>query len=108
MYTNYSATIDIIKQSSLTTTFTLQFNLRLIRASQYLQRFELDVRYKLKKRNVVSDALSRLASTNTIYFASPNYAKLDALYAYDYTIILVEMSEKFKQRIVKEYYRDSI
>ena len=103
VYTDHSATIEIVKQASLTTTSTLRLNLRLVRASQYLQRFDLDVRHKPGKKNVVPDALSRLASTNESHSAPAEHAELDALHGYAYTTTLVEMSEDFKSKIVKGY-----
>ena len=111
VYTDHSATIEIVKQASLATTSTLRLNLRLVRASQYLQRFELNVRHKPGKKNVIPDALSCLASTNEIHSAAPDHAELDALLAVDelayaYTTTLVEMSEDFRSRIVKGYEVD--
>ena len=103
VYTDHSATVDIAKQGSLTTTSTVRLNLRLVRASQYIQRFELDVRHKPGKRNVIPDALSRLASTND-QPEPPGHAELDVLYAY--TATLVEMDDDFKRRIVKGYRSD--
>ena len=42
--TDHSAIIDILEQSSITsTTSTMRINLRLVRASQFLQQFKLDV-----------------------------------------------------------------
>ena len=106
VYTDHAATIDIAKQGSLTTTSTVRLNLRLVRASQYLQRFELDVRHKPGKKNVVPDALSRLASTNVTHSALPQHDELEALHGYAYTTTLVGMSEDFKRRIVKGYQVD--
>ena len=106
VYTDHSASVDIAKQGSLATTSTVRLNLRLIRASQYLQRFELDVRHKPGKRNIIPDALSRLASTNLGGNTHPNHAELDVLHAYAYTTTLVEMSEDFKARIIKGYHSD--
>lgn len=37
-----------------------KLNLGLIRTSPYLSQFDLDIRHKLGKTNVVADALSRL------------------------------------------------
>ena len=105
VYTNYSATVDIAKQSSLNTTLTVRLNLRLIRASQYLQRFELEVRHKSSKKNVVLDTLSRLVSSNK-YTIPLDYTELDALYRYIYTTTLIEISVDFKARIVKGYQTD--
>ena len=105
VYTDHSATVDICKQASLTTTSTVRLNLRLVRASQYLQRFDLDVRHKPGKSNVIPDALSRLPSTNQQATAMPpEHAELDALYSY--TTTLVEMSDDFKARVVKGYQKD--
>lgn len=103
VYTDHSATIDIAKQGSLTTTSTVRLNLRLVRASQYIQQFDLDVRHKPGKRNVIPDALSRLASTND-QPQPPGHAELDVLYAY--TTTLVEMNDEFKMRIAKGYETD--
>ena len=101
VYTDHSATVDICKQATLTTTSTVRLNLRLVRASQYLQRFDLDVRHKPGKSNVIPDALSRLPSTNQHTALPPEHAELDALYAY--TTTLVEIDQTFKVRIVKGY-----
>ena len=77
-----------------------------MRASQYLQRFKLDVRYKPGKSNVIPDTLSRLPSTNK-GDTPPEHSELDALYIiYAYTTTLVEISEDFKQRIVVGYNTD--
>ena len=46
VYTDHSAAVSTVRQTSLNTTSTEKLNLRLIRASEYLQRFRLDVRYK--------------------------------------------------------------
>ena len=107
VFTDHSATIDIVKQSSLNSVSTLRLNLRLVRASQYLQRFDLDVRHKPGKSNVIPDALSRLSSSNESHPVQPEFAELDALQAsYAYTTTLVEMSHDFKQRIVAGYETD--
>ena len=77
-----------------------------MRASQYLQRFELDVRHKSNKRNVISDILSRLSSINE-HLISSDHVKLDMLYDYVYITSLIEISENLKMRIVKDYQIDS-
>lgn len=42
--TNHSAILDILQQSSITSTMsTMRMNLRLVRAFQFLQQFRLDV-----------------------------------------------------------------
>lgn len=102
IYISYFVTIDIVKQASLIITFTIKLNLRLIRVSQYLQSFELKIRHKSNKRNVISNALSRLLSANKDSLQS-HYTKLNVLHAYVYIIILIKISNDFKTRVVEDY-----
>ena len=64
VYTDYSAVVPISRQTTLNTTSTDKLNLRLVRASQYLSSFNLKLRHKAGKANMVPDALSRLATTS--------------------------------------------
>lgn len=66
IYTDHAASVGISRQSSLNTTAVEKLNLCLIQASEYLQRFRLDVRYKHGKSNIRPDALFRLPSNNDI------------------------------------------
>ena len=79
---------------------TKKLNLRLIRASEYLQRFRLDVRYKPGKSNTVPDALSSLASRE---YRSETEESLDALPVNCYPVSLVEMNPDFRQRLLQGY-----
>ena len=66
VYTDHSTTLDIVQQSSLTSTVSIdKLNLQLVCASEYLQRFHLDIRHKAGKANIVPDTLSQLASSST-------------------------------------------
>ena len=81
-----------------------------MRASQHLSQFSLDVRHKLEKDNIVSNALSRLTSIDISIFEL-KYSKFDALHAlvhntFSYNTTLVKISENFKKRIVREYIDD--
>ena len=76
--TDHSAILDIMKQTLLVTTSTVRANVRLIRASQFLRQFQLDVRYKPGKEHIIPDALLRLASTNTGSL-DKEHGELDAL-----------------------------
>lgn len=106
VYTNHSATLGISKQTIMTTSSTAKLNLRLIRASKYIQRFRsLEFRHKPGKQHVVSDALSRLSQeepSNT----TEGDGQLDALHGTVYHITLVKMSDDFKSRLVAEYKKD--
>jgi len=82
-----------------------KLNLRLIRASEYLQRFRLDVRYKPGKTNIIPDALPRLARRE--YRNESDEAALDALHAAGltptYANTLIELSPEFKQQVADGY-----
>ncbi len=81
----------------------MRLNLRLIRASQFLQQFKLDVCHKPGKEHIIPDALSRLASAN-VGQADPSYSELDALFIYN--AILVEIRPELISRILARYEVD--
>jgi len=61
VYTDYTAALGIAKQILMTTLSTVKTNLRVVRASDFLQRFRnLKIRYKLGNKYIVPDALLRL------------------------------------------------
>ena len=85
VYTNHSAAISISKQTILNISSTNKLNLRLIRAFQYLSSFNLELRHKAGKTNIVLNALSRLLQI-TITPASLDQFEEKALNTlYDYT-----------------------
>lgn len=57
-------------------------------ASQFLQQFKLDVRYKPGKKQIFPDSMSCLGSANTGY-ADPHHSELDALFTYSTTLVKV-------------------
>jgi transposase InsO family protein len=65
VYTDHVAVKHVAHAKSLKTTSPERANMRLIRASQYLSQFRLDVRYRPGKENVAADALSRLKQVPT-------------------------------------------
>lgn len=75
-------------------------NVELIREFQFLSQFNFDVRYKLDKEHIISDALSRLISFNVNQFIKD--AKVDVLFIYN--TIFIEMSTNFEKKIIKEYF----
>lgn len=64
VWTDHSATPGIVKQTTLNSSNTDKLNMRLVRASQYLSQYTLDVRWKPGKQHVVPDALSRLQAAS--------------------------------------------
>lgn len=103
-----------------------RLNLRLVRASQYIQQFRLLVYHKPGKLNCVADALSRLPAQGK---AVPRVDDdLDALHvdsasdltlprcpstwnapdeAYAFLTSLVQMSDDFKNRVLEGYQTDN-
>ena len=115
VYTDHAAAVGISKQSSLNTTSIEKLNLKLVRSSEYLQRFRLEVRHRPGVTNVIPDALSRLPIVKDTkeYLLERDYnlyseegrAVEEAEEAVSaYPVTMVEMSEEFKER-VKEGYK---
>ena len=98
IYIDHDATLEIANQTIFTISSTDKLNFRLVRAFDYIQRFNLKIRHKLDKQHIVSDALFRLISVN-INSSRHEKDELDALF----TVSLVEMNFVFKQRILNDY-----
>ena len=104
IYTNHETFLTIVKQIFLSTSSTDKLNFRFMRASDYIQRFDLVIRHKSSKFHLVSDALFRLSiKTNTSNCHFENEKKLDVLY----TTSLIEMSSEFRAKLIKEYSENS-
>ena len=105
VYTDHEATLTIAKQTSFTTSSIDKLNLRLIRISEYIQRFDLTIRHKSKILHVIFDALSRLSTvSNKQIQENVDEKKLDVLF----TISMTKMNEKFRQQFIQEYQQNSI
>ena len=109
IFIDYGATLGITKQTSLTTSSIDKMNLRLVRASDYLQRFDLIIRYKPSKQHIVPDVLLRLESSY-INPTTSEVRELDTLIAvpYYFTATLVEISREFKLKLTEGYASDPV
>ena len=121
----------ISKQTSLKTTSTNKLNLRLVRASQYLLAFNIELRYQVGKSNIVPNTLLRLAVKlgvseeaaadknngilNILYrLAEPELIK-NAISAFVpilvpvpavYYATFIKIADNFKDRLKTEYLAD--
>ncbi|KAI1002218.1 hypothetical protein K3495_g5988 [Podosphaera aphanis] len=72
IYTDHGSNTVISQQQCITTSTSTRINLRLVRASQYLHQFPLQMRHKPGKSNFIPDALSRLPNSDTLSSNSVN------------------------------------
>ena len=108
IYTDHDASLSIAKQTSLTTFFIDKLNLRLVRAFEYIQKFDLTIRHKSDKLHLVSDALSRLSVThisitNTFNQDFNNNNELNVLFV----AFMTKMTSKLKKRLLHKYILNS-
>jgi hypothetical protein len=101
VFTDHGAITGIVRQRSLETESTDRANLLLVRASNYLQQFNLDVHHKPGTMHVVPDALSRLKSPTE----PPLYPELDFADV-NYAATIGQISDDFKKQIQEAYATD--
>lgn len=66
----------------------MSLNLRLVKASQFLQQFKLHICRKPRKEHIILNVLSHLGSTN-VGPTDLNYSELDILVIYNVTFIKI-------------------
>ena len=101
VYIDHSAIAAIAQQSSLNTTSVIKLNLRLIRSSEYLQRFKLNIRHIQNKANTISNALSRLVSSNGKKEIEKDV--LTVMLTSVYPVMIIHMADEFKTRVISNY-----
>ena len=102
IFTNYDVVLNITKQIFLIISSTNKFNLRLIKTSNYIQRFELEIRHKFEKQHIILDALSRLTSINIDSRSHIENNELNALFI----TILIEIEKIFRNKFIIDYKND--
>ena len=117
IYINHDVTLDIIKQITFSFSSTNKLNFRLVRVSDYIQRFDLNIRHKSNKSHLVSNVLFKLINLNDSQTSSKE--ELDAFFTlvdvntihFDvdvyFTCSLVKMNDVFRQKILNDYKIDS-
>ena len=127
IYIDHSAAVFIFRQTTLVTFNTNKLNLRLIRASQYLFNFNIVIRHKTDKVNIVSNALFRLSEkrsaqsnfndkTDVLNVLYDHFVKLadhelctvtiQNLLVITYHVTLIEMFDDFKNRLKLAYEKN--
>ena len=113
IFTDHQAIVDIVKQSSLNTTSVVRLNLRHVRLSEYLLRFNLDIRHKPGKDNIVPDALSRLPVVAEVkehlvnrFRSIRNRDLVGEPVTFAYPITVAQLSSEFKARLREAYQGD--
>ena len=119
VFIDHGATLGIAKQTSMFTSSIDKLNLRLVRASDYIQRFSFIILHRPDRLHVVPDALSRLptssspqngltsvSSSSHFDLTSPpaDYGdgELDVLYV----CTMINLDEDFRQKLLDGYVTD--
>lgn len=102
IYTDHAATAGIINHTHLGSSAVDKLNLRLIRASQYLSQFQLDIRHRPGTSNVIADSLSRLHSTAQ----APTDSNILDEVAFNFHTSVLQISDLFKKAIRTGYQED--
>lgn len=118
MFIDHAANPLIVDQITLNNNNIDKLNLRLIKTSIHLFQFNLNVRYKIDKFNVVSDAFLRLFVTNnsrnsisinalnlsTYHVDIENVSILNTIHVFQKT--LMSMMNDFGRKFIKKYFEN--
>ena len=104
IYTDHDSTLKIVKQTFFIISSIDKFNFRFVRASNYIQRFNFDIRHKFDKQHIMSNALSRLVNFNDNIKKFFDENELNALF----TTTFIEMKKVFRNRLLKNYIKNFV
>ena len=104
IYTNHNVALKITFQIILFTIFINKLKFRFVRASNYIQRFNLNIKHKFEKQHIISNALSRFVNVNINRSLKKivNEKKLNAFFIAS----LIKINLNFKNRIIVDYKFD--
>lgn len=118
IYIDHVIAVMIVKQNSLMTVNTDKLNLHLIQVSQYLSIFQLNIRHKVDKINIMLNALFRLLRDKLELKSIKEAFKDDILNLLHERIVhknqiiyvciasLIEISLKFKSNLIEALKND--
>ena len=107
IYIDHFATISIVRQTKLISSNIDKMNLRFIRASQYIFQFNLIVKWKQKKINIVFDVLFRLfnkKNRNDRVLIENAKNVLNDIFAYNVTF--VEIFKSYAKQLIDVYRKN--
>ena len=98
VFTNHEFVLNIVKQINMTIISIDKLNFRIVKISNYIQRFDFEIRHKSNKLHIVSNVLSRFVNINT-KITSNDENEFNVLFI----IVFVKIKKKFHKCIVVEY-----
>ena len=108
IWTDHSATIQIMKQMTLISFFTNKLNLCLVRISQYCFQFHLNIQHQSDWLNIVLNTLScllnKIVNSKNQSFEDTFENINNEIHIYHITVI--EMLSDFQNKIKKVYLKD--
>ena len=118
IFIDYIANFSIAKQTTLNSENIDKFNLRLIKISAYFSQFNIDIKYKSKKVNIVSNALSKFSSISSFRNdANMNTLNIDSYHCViqDIAVIihvfqksLIAIISDFRAKLSNNYFKNKI
>ena len=107
--TNHSAIINIAKQRLIINIISIiRNNLKHVKTFQFwYQFFNLNIRHKFGKKNIIPNALPKFVNFNIFIFVLfPDYDEFEVLYherffEINFTFTMTQMNLEFKKRIFK-------
>ena len=102
IYIDHDVALKIVKKITFIILLTNKLNLRLIKAFDYVQRFNLKIRYEFEIQYVIFDAFSRFASFNIEIQLQNHKNKFNVFFI----VILIEINNNFRFRILKNYQKN--
>ena len=103
IYTNHETILKFVKQTILIISSIDKLNFRFVRASNYIQRFDLNIRHKFDKQHIISNVLFRFVNFNNNIKKSFDENKFDVLFI----TTLIKINEVFRNRLLKNYIKNS-
>jgi hypothetical protein len=108
IFTDHGAITGIVKQKSIETESIKRSNLFLVRASNYLQSFNLKIIHKPGVKHIVPDILSRLQAAKSQKPTITTELDFDYISAYNFTTSLYNISPEFRKKLEAGYESDLI